>query len=105
MVGIELPVIRTRQTETGCDEVIYNLLDSELPTLIRSSQQGPNTKQMRDPNLTARTRSRDDFPAFCRPIMVTSISVALHTVSSFHMGNGPWSPTNCYCAAHLPEHP
>ena len=27
--------------------------------------------------LTARTRKSDDFPAFCRPRMVTSISVAL----------------------------
>ena len=26
---------------------------------------------------TANTRSREDLPAFCRPIMVTSISVAL----------------------------
>jgi len=29
-------------------------------------------------HLTARTRNKDDFPAFCNPTMVTSISVALH---------------------------
>lgn len=28
---------------------------------------------------TAKTLNRDVFPAFCRPIMVTSISVALHS--------------------------
>lgn len=31
---------------------------------------------------TARTRNNDVLPAFCKPIMVTSISVALHTSST-----------------------
>jgi hypothetical protein len=32
--------------------------------------------------LTARTRSSDVLPAFCSPIMVMSISVALHREDS-----------------------
>lgn len=31
---------------------------------------------------TASTRSKEDLPAFCRPIMVTSISVALQETES-----------------------
>lgn len=31
--------------------------------------------------LTESTRRREVFPAFCKPIMVTSISVALHRIS------------------------
>lgn len=32
-------------------------------------------------SLTERTRRREVLPAFCSPIMVTSISVALHRIS------------------------
>ena len=37
---------------------------------------------------TARTRRRDVLPAFCNPIMVTSISVALPTTRKRQYGAG-----------------
>lgn len=36
--------------------------------------------------LTARTLKSEVLPAFCRPIMVMSISVALYGVSNHHPG-------------------
>lgn len=70
----------------------HDLLDRELPTLqnaisMDSKYQVGNFGAA----LTASTRSRLDLPAFCRPIMVTSISVALQGTGeqAFICGDGP----------------
>jgi hypothetical protein len=60
------------------------LLDRELSTL--STRKSLSAFAMHEdravrPLLTEMTRRREVFPAFCNPIMVTSISVALHLIS------------------------
>ena len=52
------------------------LLNSELPALTTLCCQAKSRYSFRT-GLTASTRNRDVFPAFCSPIMVMSISVAL----------------------------
>lgn len=62
-----------------------DVLDGELPALIKSVRTMPSIEIPRRctgivPNrqtLTARTRNSEVLPAFCKPIMVMSISVAL----------------------------
>ena len=61
----------------GCLRDNY-LLYGEFSTLT-SQHVSPCLKRVQDKELTARTRNNDVLPAFCKPIMVTSISVALET--------------------------
>lgn len=67
-----------------------DLLDGEIPSLVELSAAELPTSWLervrvgarmvgRSQFLTASTLSNDVFPAFCRPIMVMSISVALYT--------------------------
>lgn len=61
------------------------LLDRELSTL--STRKSLSVLAMHQdravrPVLTEITRRREVFPAFCNPIIVTSISVALHRIST-----------------------
>jgi len=58
-----------------------NLLDCELSALktYRQHHVKKHDREGRDGLLTARTLKRDVLPAFWRPIIVTSISVALIT--------------------------
>ena len=67
---------------------MMDVLDSKLSALdavsrgfhrrsIRTAPGGTRTLQ-NGKGLTARTRNSDVLPAFCSPIMVMSISVALH---------------------------
>lgn len=56
----------------------YSIVNS--PPCNSISKLLPIEMERRD--LTARTLSNDDLPAFCRPTMVTSISVALISVSA-----------------------
>lgn len=72
-VGIELFGVGS---QTGRHEEVYiDLLYGKFSALASiSSAFDPQTLSL---GLTARTRRRDVLPAFCRPIMVTSISVAL----------------------------
>jgi hypothetical protein len=65
-------------------ELDVDVLDSELPSLDDRSQRRLAKRswiriRMR---LTARTLSSEVLPAFCSPIMVMSISVALHREDS-----------------------
>jgi hypothetical protein len=62
-------------------ELDVDVLDSKLPALEvagqhKFAQQGHVRIRK---GLTARTLNSDVLPAFCSPIMVISISVALHT--------------------------
>lgn len=84
-VGIELEV--RWSTKAISNKSLHckalHILDGELSTLRTSYQHlkvGYNDSdgRLEERNkLTAKTRRRDVFPAFCSPIMVTSISVAL----------------------------
>lgn len=70
--------------------IVLDSLDRELSTLRNAISE--NTKSRGGEELTASTRSRLDLPAFCRPIMVTSISVALQEETgeqAFICGDGP----------------
>lgn len=65
-------------------DALDDLLDSEFSTLDRGCQHGVMVRlwvedgdEERQKTLTARTRRSEVLPAFCRPIMVMSISVAL----------------------------
>jgi hypothetical protein len=65
-------------------ELDVDVLDSKLPSLDGRSQRRLAERRwirirMR---LTARTLSSEVLPAFCSPIMVMSISVALHREDS-----------------------
>ena len=85
--------------------ITYSIVNSPPYSLSATGTSGPIRNLSN--RLTANTRSREDLPAFWRPIMVTSISLALYGVQhGFICGDGPWSPENCiYQTAHLPEHP
>lgn len=137
IVGMELsPRERERRKAMGFDTLGYsyawtiNLLYSEFPTLRESVSDGTATatatvkvgqqqqqqttgeKERRGKERrghTAKTRSKEDFPAFCRPIMVTSISVALQgfsrlAIARLHLrgrrGNGPGGPFPDASTAH-----
>ena len=54
-----------------------HILDRKLAALYNTISSKHEQKRYRNLRLTANTRSKDVFPAFCNPIMVTSISVDL----------------------------
>lgn len=76
-----------------------DVLDGELPALIESVRTMPSVEIPRRctgivpkrQTLTARTRNSEVLPAFCKPIMVMSISVALRIEKGgrqFHLAVG-----------------
>ena len=83
----------------GWHEAAQNVLDGELPALIKSVRTMPSIEIPRRctgivpkrQTLTARTRNSEVLPAFCKPIMVMSISVALQIEKGgrqFHLAVG-----------------
>jgi hypothetical protein len=67
-------------------ELYVDVLDSKFPSLdktvgqLQFARQGHHVRIRK--GLTARTLNSDVLPAFCSPIMVMSISVALHSGES-----------------------
>lgn len=71
-VGIELLGVGSQSGRLEATN--FDLLYGKLSTLEYRISNSLHTSSW---GLTARTRSREVLPAFCRPIIVTSISVAL----------------------------